>query len=935
MIKLTNVNKKYDTRDVLKSISHQFINKGICVIYGPSGSGKTTLLNCIAGLIDFNGSIQVDRYHIENLNDNDLSELRLSTFGFIFQDFKLFETETVLANLLFPLETLFNMHKPKKLRKCKDLLALVGLMDKDKQIVNKLSGGEKQRVAIARALINDPKIILADEPTGALDEQNGVEIMNIIKKISKKSLVIMVSHDKSLTKKYADQVIEMDDGQIVNVINHSEIEEDDSHLSVLSNGIPNRKAKIPDNFLINHTFHTMKQKKLRTGLCYTMTSLGLTGVGLAFALSSTIADNIKQAYREIVDENSLIVSLKDKNSSIQGQYASSFVEVSNIEEAYPDYVDGVGAAYYCNFENFFVDKNVLALQKDNKYSVIPGYSARHINEFEWLEDIKTTVYPHLLDELEDEEIVLGLNVSALREICFELQIDRTISSLSNYILDHELRVFFDLENDEWEYSDQQLLVVKGFTLETSLKIYHSNHLWNEHMFEEQMRFPTNDSLNMKDAEPWVMKKIYYLKANDNRDKLLNLLIEDKEMDNFIFEIADESIFPWSYYDKAMEERKRILVFNNTVAHIPSWHTEYFMKNDSNLKTPIAGSSGGYLIYPEALMMGFAKTMYFSKSEDQIYEIVDKHTTRNKDSFFNESLPEGVISGNYAKSLQNGVRYDVFSEKSSYVGSVPDGLDEIAVSSYFADQCQIAEVGETVFMTTTKKEIITNTGSVISDYQVVPLKVTAIVNSNKNLIYHHKNWTTLFYQCKVGISAFDLQTNAMSFSLNNPNKIDASIELFKKAFPDYNIINPLSDVNDSVDTVCFYITIVLIVFSFVATLISILLLTICNYLYILESKKEIALARCIGVNKKESKKFLYYHSLIQCLISFAVASIELFFFSLAANFEVGNALSIGFHFSFNPIAFIPMFVLALSIALISSLIMSRRINKINPIDALKQ
>ena len=150
-----------------------------------------------------------------------------------------------------------------------------------------------------------------------------------------------------------------------------------------------------------------------------------------------------------------------------------------------------------------------------------------------------------------------------------------------------------------------------------------------------------------------------------------------------------------------------------------------------------------------------------------------------------------------------------------------------------------------------------------------------------------------------------------------------------------MINPLSDINDSVDTVCFYITIVLIIFSFVATLISVLLLTLCNYLYILEGRKEIALARCLGINKKESKKFLYYHSLIQCFVSFAVASVELFLFSVAANFEVGSALSMSFHFSFNPIAFLPMLVLSLSIALISSAIMSGRINKINPIDALKQ
>ena len=934
MIRINDLSKSYDSRKVLKNISFDFKEKGIYVIYGPSGSGKTTLLNCIAGLTDFSGSIQVNRQNIETLNDDDLSRLRLTTYGFVFQDFKLFETETVLANLLFPLDTLYSISKSQKIRKCRDLLALVGLPEKEKQIVNKLSGGEKQRVAIARSLINDPLVLLCDEPTGALDEKTGTEIMDILKRISKRSIIIMVSHDQSLTRKYADVIIEMDNGEIANIATQRNELEADRHLPVSDNGASKDKTKISDSFPIRHTFHTMKQKKLRTGLCYTMTSLGLIGVGLAFALSSTIADNIKQAYREVVDENSIIVSLKDKNS-IQGQYAANYYEVNYIKETYPEYIDDVGATYYCNFEKFFNDRNELAFVKGYRRSVIPGFSARHINEFEWLEDINTKVYPKDIQQLENDEIIISLDYVTLRDLCFELQIDRNINSLSNYLLGNTLDVYFDLVNYDWNYDDQQLLTIKGFTLENSLKIYHSNHLWNEYMFEEMMRFPVNDALSIIDNEPWVMKKIYYLKAHENRDKLLNLLLNEKEMDKYLFEIADEMFYPWLYYGKSIEERERIHVFTNTVAHIPNWHVDYFMKNDSNLMTPIYGNNSGFLIYPESLMMGFSKTMYFSKDEEQINAIVDKFTSKNKDGYFEESLPDGVLSGNYAKSLQNGVRFEVIDEKTLQKGYKPETLNEIAVSREFAEQCGIEDINETIYITTARREALTNNGGVISDYVVVPLVVTGYINSNKCSIYHEKNWTSLFYQCKIGISAYELQTTSISFSLKNSDKIEESLNLFKKGFPDYNAVNPLCDVNESVDTVCFYITIVLIIFSFVATLISILLLTICNYLYILEGKKDIALARCIGINKKESRKFLYYHSLIQCFVSFGVACVELFMFSFVANMEIGSALSMNFHFSFNPIAFLPMFVLALSIALISSFFMSRRINKINPLDALKQ
>ena len=932
MIKLINVRKAYQNRVALLNINYEFPRNGMCIIYGASGSGKTTLLNCIAGLIPFEGSIEIDHQTIETLNDDELSNLRLTNYGFVFQDFKLFENETVISNLLFPLETLNSLSNTIKARKCEDLLRLVGLENKEKQIVNKLSGGEKQRVAIARALINDPKVVLADEPTGSLDEANGEEIMNILKAVSKKSLVIVVSHDQELTKKYADYVLEMEDGQIVKeTINKKILYEE--HLPVLKNKLSNKKIRIPSNFLLSHTYHNMKQKKFRTLMCYSMTSLGLIGVGLAFALSSSISTNIKDAYREVVDDNSMMVSLNKENNNNQGTYAANYYEVETIKEKYPLHIEDVGVTYYANFEKFFPDKNDLFISREYRQSVIPGFSARHINEFIWLEDVETTIYPEQIDVLSEDEIILGLDYQTLRDVCFELQIERNVKTLSNYIKQNEFYVYFDLANHDWTYTDQQLLRLVGFTLESDLKIYHSNHLWNEYMFEERMRFPASDALSIADNNPWTMKKIYYLKTNEKRDELLNLLYSDKEADEYLFEIANETYYPWLYYEKEMSARDRLLVFINKTKHFPLWQIPYFLKNDPNLKEPIIANGGGYAIYPESLMVGFAKTMYFSKNEDELNNIIDHQTTNNINGFFQEDLPPTVKSGDYAKSLQNGVKFSVFAED-LYAGRPVSSINEIVLSTALFSELGYTSLDEEIYIATSKKEMVTNGNKIIKDYVLVPLKVVGLVKSNKLAIYHQKNWTILFYQSLIGISAFNLQCDSLSFPLNKPNKIEESIELAKKAFPQFEIINPLSDINSSVDTVCFYITIVLIIFSLVATTISILLLTICNYLYVIEGKKEIALARCLGVNKKESRKFLFWHSSMQCFLSFVIASFELIVISVVANFEVGQALSIGFAFSFDPLALLPMFVLAVLIAIFSSALMSRRINKINPIEALK-
>ena len=932
MIKVTNLVKRFKEREVLKSLNYSFPKTGLCIIYGPSGSGKTTFLNCLAGLLPFEGSISLGHINLENLSDNELSRLRLTNYGFIFQDFKLFENETVSANLLFPLETIYSLSIDKKKRKCQDLLALVGLLDKEKQIVNKLSGGEKQRVAIARALINDPEVLLADEPTGALDEKNSFDIMNILKIISKRSLVIMVSHDQELTKRYADEIIEMDDGKIVKVSSFKN-EESTSHLPIVKNGTTNKKAKIPDSFLIKHTYHNMKQKKWRTLICYSMTSLGLIGVGLAFALSSSISSNIKDAYRDIVDENSLVFSLKDQETQLKGKFASSYYEVQEIKEQYSDYIEDVGVTYVANFESFFPDHNALVIVNDYRYCPISGFSARHINDFTWLDDIETIIYPDAIEEIADDEVILGLTYQGLIDICFELQIERTVTSLSEYLKRHELYLYFDFENASWTYSDQQLVRLVGFTLETDLKIYHSNHFWNEYMFEERMSFPSNDALSIKDELPWVLKKIYYLKMNEKRDMCLNLFYNVKEMDRFIFEIANETYYPWLYYEKEMDERDRVLVFDNTVSHIPLWHIPYMLHNDSNLKTPVIANDGGYVIYAESLMMGFARTMYFSKDSESLETIIDYQTSNSNDGFYQEELPDGVLSGNFAKSLQNGINYSVFDGNLS-AGRAPERLDEIVVSDALFRKLGLDYLDQTIYIATSQKDMVINGNKLISDYVLIPLQVVGVVTSNKKQIYHQMNWPILFYQCQVGISAFNLQCQNLSFSLNDTHKIDESIELARKAFSQYNVINPLSDINESVDTVCFYITIVLIIFSIVTTTISVLLLTICNYIYIIEGRKEIALARCLGVSKKESQRFLYFHSLMQCLISFVIASFELVIISLVANMEIGKTLSLGFTFSFDPICLLPMLGLALGIGLLSSFIMARRINRINPIEALK-
>lgn len=933
MIEITNLSKRYKDVDVLKNINLELPRYGLVVIYGPSGCGKTTLLNCISGLLTYNGSIKIDSTCINLLSDDALSTFRLKNFGFIFQDFKLFDNETVMDNVLLPLEMLTNLKPNRKKRKCQDLLNLVGLKSYSSQYVKKLSGGEKQRVAIARSLVNDPKIILADEPTGALDTKNSEEIMSILEKVSLSSLVVVVSHDKELTKKYADIIIEMKDGRIVDTKYH-EHHKHEAYLPTMKNGYSNKKPSIPSSFLLHHTYHSIKQRKWRTLICNLVTSLGLIGVGLAISLSSSISGNIKQAYSSLIDQSKVMVSVKDTSSNKYGVYAGSYYEAISAKEKYSDYIIDVGVDYIVDFESFFPEVNTLCLST-TYYTPIEEFSVRHINEFEWLDQTRETIYPHSFSHLEDDEVVLGLTINIIEDICYSLRIPRTVLSLSEYLNENEVLMYFDLANSDWQYSDQQLVSLKGFSLEKSPKIYHTNHMWNEYMLEERMRFPTIDNLVDGTYYPWVMRKIPYLYLNDKIDEFLSKARYDSMFDANILEIANEQYYPWLLYGVDVKDVRRVLFLSNMLNNIPIRYVDYFSIASKNVSTPTFGNTAGYSIFPSSLMMGFSNFTYFSFSEDLLIEALDADANLSLSVNQSLSLPKGIEVGHYSKTMQDGVSFCPYSGEALSTGRMAKTLDEIVISSYLYKKLKIDENDRTLYLSYTIDEKDLGNGMYRKYYKTIPLIVTGIINSEKNYIYHNSDWTIGFFQSRIGVSMFNLGVTNIAFSLREESKSDETVKDLQKAFPQYKIVNPLNDINESVDEVCSYIGIAMIVFSIISTIISVLLLSICNFLHIQEGKREIALARCIGATKKEAKKFLYAHSLVMCLISFILSSIELVCANIVSTYAISSALSGATSFSFNPLSILLMLALAVVISLGSSFIISRQINRLNPLDGLRK
>ena len=251
MIKINNLNKKYGSTPIFDNASFSFPDKGLVCVLGPSGCGKSTLLNLIAGFdSDFDGDISVHGTSLSEMNTDELCAYRRDNIGFVFQNYHLISGYTALENILLASDVV-GASRTESEQKAKELLRKLGLSDKAEQKIETLSGGQKQRVAIARALVNNPSVILADEPTGALDRKNSSEIMELLKKLSEGRLVLVITHDKKCAE-YAEQVVTIADGKLISENKDRELTEDTvlskakaPEISMLKRAVKNFKVHLP------------------------------------------------------------------------------------------------------------------------------------------------------------------------------------------------------------------------------------------------------------------------------------------------------------------------------------------------------------------------------------------------------------------------------------------------------------------------------------------------------------------------------------------------------------------------------------------------------------------------------------------------------------------------------------------------------------------
>ena len=304
MLQLKNIQKHYDTGDTrveaLAGVSIDFRESEFVSILGPSGCGKTTLLNIIGGLDRYSdGDLFINGRSTKDYKDADWDTYRNHSVGFVFQSYNLIPHQTVLSNVELAL-TLSGISKPERRRRAKEALERVGLGDQLHKKPNQMSGGQMQRVAIARAIVNDPDILLADEPTGALDTTTSVQIMEILKEIAKDKLVIMVTHNPELAEAYSTRIVKLRDGRVIDDSLPFEAplgSEETVRKSTVKKG---KRTSMSFFTALSLSLNNLMTKKGRTFMTSFAGSIGIIGIALILALSNGI-----NTYIALVQEDTL------------------------------------------------------------------------------------------------------------------------------------------------------------------------------------------------------------------------------------------------------------------------------------------------------------------------------------------------------------------------------------------------------------------------------------------------------------------------------------------------------------------------------------------------------------------------------------------------------------------------------------------------------
>ncbi len=507
----------------------------------------------------------------------------------------------------------------------------------------------------------------------------------------------------------------------------------------------------------------------------------------------------------------------------------------------------------------------------------------------------------------------------MANLCYKLHIQRNYRTLGEYIKNNFVQLTLSVANENWWYSDEQLFRLSGVVETTSPVIYHTNRLWNEYLFEEQMRFPSGDGSPAK--LPWVMYKLYYLSTIEDSSKFLNAALFDDDLYDFSFERTSYKYHPTLCQPGVACKEDRLLVYFVDKSSMHMKDVESVIRYFPELSNYYMNTGFGYISYGSAMMSGFSTNAFISIDEDKLDEAMDAEASMHNESPTPLDLPDGIIQGNYTNSVSGGLQFSTNINK-LISGRGPENDLEIVVSTGL---CRKLGIGDNSLNKRLHFGAISNEyyedDTLYKDYSKTTLKIVGIKDASECIIYQKPLWSVSFFRDELGISSFNLTPVGVVFEFDDPNLVSSLIPRLNQMFTDYDFIDPIGDAISSVDSTISYMQVILLIFALITMVIAVILLSLTILINVTESEEEIKLFSLLGYSDFDIYSMFVCHSLLQGFISFLMSSFELVGIDYIINIALSRLLSGSIGFTFNFTAVLVEFLLMLVISIITSLVVS--------------
>lgn len=915
MLVLKNIVKDYVAGDTtvraLKGIDINFRENEFVSILGPSGCGKTTLLNIIGGLDRYtSGDLYINGKSTKSFQDSDWDTYRNHSIGFVFQSYNLIPHQTVLANVELAL-TLSGVSKKERKKRAIEALKKVGLEQQIYKKPNQMSGGQMQRVAIARALINDPDILLADEPTGALDSETSVQIMEILKEISKEKLIVMVTHNPELAEEYSNRIIRCLDGEVIDDTNPFDPTEEDTVAEKEKEATAKVKGKKSMSFssAFALSINNLKTKRGRTFLTAFAGSIGIIGIALVLALSNGI-----QVYIDRVQEDMLLsypMTVEKQSMDLESIMGSFTGLGQDIIEGAENAEDG---KVYVSESLMQMVNAFISESKSNNLDNFKKYIEDNQDEFdECCNDVQYKYSTQLnIYKADTSEGVVKVNPSTLME---NMPMDESMASMASSMssMTQSFSVWMELIGDD-KLMDAQYDVIAG-----------------------RMPQKYNEVVLIVDGNNYINELVVYalgLKDQDEFTKNIMAALASGES------LKSESITEYSYDDILNMKFKLVLSADYYIKNKETglWtdnsENDYYVKQlveqgeeisivgilkpDENNTLSIGTGGIGYMreLMDYAITEGAKKPIVKEQLADKTRDVITGYefSTLTVNDFDLKDVDLSLIDFTY-------LDYGPFM-------SMAEGMDLSQL-----DMTNMAAIFGFDDMTELQRKLMEG---FLSDEQVLALKQAYV----DTLASKSSLEGTL---SKIGYSTFESPSIICLYPKNfeAKEKINELINYYNTqveadGHPEAQIkcTDLIGVLMSSLTTIIDIVTYVLIAFVAISLVVSSIMIGIITYISVLERTKEIGILRSIGASKKDIARVFNAETAVIGLGAGVIGIVSTLLLEIPINLLLKYVAHIPAAASLPPVGAVILVIISVTLTLISGLIPSRMAAKKDPVEALR-